>query len=98
MTEGLKLKIYFRNANCQCEKTRAIENALAERVIQLSGGVKEAKAYWDAPDRVINPMSHFNRYFNTAAFEVLDQADYSPTARREAKFTAVWLGPDGKAV
>jgi hypothetical protein len=94
----LTLKIYFRNAACQCEKTQAIETALAERVIQLSGGVEEAKAYWDAPDRLTNPLSHFNRYFNTAVFEVLDQADYSPSARHQAKFTAVWLGPDGKAV
>lgn len=89
-----KLVVLFRNSTCSPARTQQIESAIADRVTVLAGGVSELKQSWDAPDRMTNPASHFNRIFNSAVRTVFSDCDYSPTAAKDAKFSVIWVKPE----
>ena len=85
------LKIIFRNAELTDDVKIALEEEMAQKVIQLSGGPEKAKAYWNAPDRIQNPLSVFNSCVTQAKDAAFRTMDISPTLRQMAKFDVLWI-------
>lgn len=85
------LKIIFRNAELCDDLRLALEEEMAQRVIELAGGQAQAKAYWEAPDRIQNPCSHFNRLVLQSKEDAFRAMEISPTLRQHAKFSVLWL-------
>lgn len=84
------LRINFQNACCNPARRMLIECGIREEVIRQAKGLDNARAMYEQPDRKTNPNSDFNIVFNSAVDKVLDQFDYSPSARHEAKIQSIW--------